>query len=117
MSISKQFQFSIPSEVEEKLGRCLQEYFIAIENGNDISPIVEQCPFNYKILHSPSYLPNKLAYLGGRYWETDNLLALTLGDTILCVKELVDWLNQNHFDYRELIPKGLALNASGLNIY
>ena len=25
MSISKQFQFSIPSEVEEKLGRCLQE--------------------------------------------------------------------------------------------
>lgn len=86
MSISKQFQFSIPSEVEEKLGRCLQEYFIAIENGNDISPIVEQCPFNYKILHSPSYLPNKLAYLGGRYWETDNLLALTLGDTILCVK-------------------------------
>lgn len=38
-------------------------------------------------------------------------------DTILCVKELVDWLNQNHFDYRELIPKGLALNASGLNIY
>ena len=29
MSISKQFQFSIPSEVEEKLGRCLQEYFIA----------------------------------------------------------------------------------------
>jgi hypothetical protein len=57
-----------------------------MENGNDISHIVERCPFNYKILHSPSYLPNKFAYLGGRYWETDNLLALTLGDTILCVK-------------------------------
>ena len=28
-----------------------------------------------------------------------------------------DWLNENHFDYRGLIPKGLALNATGLNIY
>ena len=29
----------------------------------------------------------------------------------------IDYLIANHFDYRELIPKGLALNASGLNIY
>lgn len=28
-----------------------------------------------------------------------------------------DWLNENHFDYRGLIPKNLALDASGLNIY
>ena len=28
-----------------------------------------------------------------------------------------DWLNKNHFDYRELIPKGLANSAEGLNIY
>ena len=29
----------------------------------------------------------------------------------------IDWLNKNHFDYRGLIPKGLANNATGLNIY
>ena len=29
----------------------------------------------------------------------------------------IDWLNANHFDYRGLIPKGLALDATGLNIY
>ncbi len=29
----------------------------------------------------------------------------------------IDWLNKNHFDYRGLIEKGLALNATGLNIY
>ena len=29
----------------------------------------------------------------------------------------IDWLNANHFDYRGLIEKGLALNATGLNIY
>lgn len=31
--------------------------------------------------------------------------------------ESIDWLNKNHFDYRGLIPKGLALGATGLNIY
>ena len=25
--------------------------------------------------------------------------------------ERIDWLNKNHFDYRGLIPKGLALEA------
>lgn len=28
-----------------------------------------------------------------------------------------DWLNKNHFDYRGLIEKGLALDATGLYIY
>lgn len=28
-----------------------------------------------------------------------------------------DWLNKNHFDYRDLIPMGLAKDATGLNIY
>lgn len=30
---------------------------------------------------------------------------------------VIDWLNRNHFDYRGLIEKGLALDATGLNIY
>lgn len=30
---------------------------------------------------------------------------------------MVDWCNKNHFDYRGLIEKGLALDATGLNIY
>ena len=29
----------------------------------------------------------------------------------------LDWLNKNHFDYRGLIEKGLAIDATGLNIY
>ena len=28
-----------------------------------------------------------------------------------------DWCNKNHFDYRNLIGKGLAIDATGLNIY
>ena len=33
-----------------------------------------------------------------------------------CV-ESIDWLNTHHFDYTGLIEKGLALDATGLNIY
>ena len=29
----------------------------------------------------------------------------------------IDWLNAHHFDYRGLIPKSLAIDATGLNIY
>ena len=31
--------------------------------------------------------------------------------------ESYDWLNKNHFDYRGLIEKGLAIDATGLNVY
>ena len=31
--------------------------------------------------------------------------------------DVIDWLNENHFDYRGLIEKGLAIEATGLNIY
>ena len=31
--------------------------------------------------------------------------------------KLVDWYNKNHFDYRGLIPMGLANDATGKNIY
>ena len=29
----------------------------------------------------------------------------------------LDWLIENNFDYRGLIPMGLATDATGLNIY
>ena len=33
------------------------------------------------------------------------------------LNELINWLNKNHFDYRGLIEKNLALDATNLNIY
>ena len=38
----------------------------------------------------------------------------TLGDWAIC---LVEFYNKHHFDYYGLIPKGLANDATGLNIY
>ena len=34
-----------------------------------------------------------------------------------CIYDTIDWFNKNHFDYRGLLEKGLAINATGLNIY
>lgn len=34
-----------------------------------------------------------------------------------CPIEFFDWCNKHHFDYRGLIPMGLANDATGLNIY
>ena len=31
--------------------------------------------------------------------------------------DAIDWCIKNNFDYRGLIPKGLAIDATGLNIY
>ena len=38
-------------------------------------------------------------------------------DNISYMLDVIDWLNVHHFDYRGLIKKSLALDATGLNIY
>lgn len=32
-------------------------------------------------------------------------------------RNVIDWFNKNHLDYRGLIPLGLAIDATGLGIY
>ena len=34
-----------------------------------------------------------------------------------CYLKVIDWLNKNHFDYRGLIERGLAIDATRLYIY
>ena len=49
------------------------------------------------------------------------LSSMTAEEKKECLKitfvEATDWLNAHHFDYRGLIEKGLAIDATGLNIY
>ena len=33
------------------------------------------------------------------------------------ISDSIDWLNENHFDYRGLIEKGLAIDTTGTDIY
>ena len=38
-------------------------------------------------------------------------------DSLYSISDSIDWLNKNHFDYRGLIPMGLSIDATNLNIY
>ena len=38
-------------------------------------------------------------------------------DSSYSISDSIDWLNVHHFDYRGLIEKGLAIDATNLNIY
>ena len=40
-----------------------------------------------------------------------------MNDQAYSISDIIDWLNKNHFDYRGLIEKGLAIDATNLNVY
>jgi hypothetical protein len=59
-------------------------------------------------------------------WHFDNFEIHNVNECLGTYKEyvahldcfaLIDWLNKNHFDFRGLIEKGLANDATGLGIY
>ena len=45
------------------------------------------------------------------------LASISFENSIDSSIKTLDWLNKNYFDYRGLIPLGLAVDATGLNIY
>ena len=47
----------------------------------------------------------------------DDLYGGSLYTDLEIYLEVIVWLLKNHFDYRGLIPKGLAIDATGKNIY
>lgn len=57
-----------------------------------------------------AWLPDLLTTMDVYYPESEKYLALSHAKSL-------DWLYKNHFDINGLIEKGLALDATGLNIY
>ena len=70
-----------------------------------LSSMIEEQKYN-----NPIGLSQMLTILANRDWE-----CITIKHRDL--QKLIDWYNKNHFDYRGLIPMGLAKDATGLNIY
>lgn len=64
--------------------------------------------FNVQLLGNDIY---SIHYHSEGCWDTD--LELDLQDWLW----FINWCNENHFDIYGLIPMGLALDATGLNIY
>ena len=64
----------------------------------------------------------KFLQIKGMNLNSDELKTFRRGTTVIVstlpsYSRHIDWLNKNHFDYRGLIEKGLAIDATGLNIY
>lgn len=58
-----------------------------------------------------------LFHLSSMTKEQEKEWLYTLSSDYHITYDTVDWCNKNHFDYRDLIEKGLAIDATGLNIY
>ena len=64
--------------------------------------------FNVQFSRNDIY---SIHYHSEGYWDTD--LELDLQDWLW----FINWCYKNHFDVNKLIEKGLAVDATGLNIY
>ena len=63
------------------------------------------------------YVKPHLFPLSSMTEEQEKEWPYTLSSDYHITYDTVDWLNKNHFDYRGLIPMGLAIDATNLNIY
>ena len=52
-------------------------------------------------------------FLYNGMWRRKLLTFTSLYD----IEAIIDWFHKNHIDYRDLIPMGLAIDATNLNIY
>ena len=63
------------------------------------------------------FVENEIDYNDFKKYYFDGCLWNKVLTTINDCGDIIDWLNKYHFDYRGLIEKGLAIDATELNIY
>ena len=80
------------------------------QEGDDIDVWVEHGNFSLETV-KPYLFP-----LSSMTWEQECQYREVIASS-LNHYEVYDWFNKNHFDYRGLIEKGLAIDATGKNIY
>ena len=85
---------------------------VTYSNGQDTTCRIDECkPYLFPL---ESMTEEQLVIYGDLCYAIIHSLAW---DMQAALNELVDWLNENHFDYRGLIPMGIAIDATGKNIY
>lgn len=80
---------------------------VSVEDSVGLYHISEVKPYLFPLSSMTKEQKQEYQYITER-WMYDS--SYSIGDSI-------DWLNAHHFDYRGLIKKGLAIDATELNIY
>ena len=96
------------------------EEYIIINGKDDIETVK---PYLIPLSSMTEEQKEELENLG---WYFDNFEIHNVNECLGTYREyvshsdcfaLIDWLNKNHFDYRGLIEKSLAIDATNLEIY
>lgn len=93
---------------QEYVGEIVKPYLFPLSNMTEEQKKEISKRYNF---HTSYGLCIEITNHSEGYWDDDN--SCHLQDYLW----LVDWFNKNHFDYRGLIPKGLAIDATRLNVY
>ena len=79
-------------------------------------PCIQLGTYLYKLEQVKPYLFPLLSMTDEQEEEYNDLNSCELG-CFPHTEKALDYLLKNHFDYRDLIEKGLAIDATNLNIY
>ena len=88
-----------------------------IENQDELEIANEEIADGVYILDFKPYLFPLSSMTEKQKDEYQYITERWMYDPSYSISDSIDWLNKNHFDYRSLIEKGLAIDATGLNIY
>ena len=101
--------YGIVSEIDETYNKI--EYFRDFVGALDIT-FLDKWIEEYNV--KPYLFP--LDKISGDMWS-EYLATCVGGNASFPTLKSFEWCNEHHVDYRGLIPKGLANDATGLNIY
>ena len=95
---------------------------IDVQYGSSVFDPLELKPYLFPLSSMTDKDLIKFLQIKGMNLNSDELKTFRRGTTVIVstlpsYSRHIDWLNKNHFDYRGLIEKGLAIDATGLNIY
>ena len=88
-----------------------------IENQDELEVANEEIVNGVDILDFKPYLFPLSSVTEEQKKEYQYIIERWMYDSSYSISDITDWLNKNHFDYRGLIEKGLAIDATGKNIY
>ena len=88
-----------------------------IENQDELECANEEIGDGVYILDFKPYLFPLSSMTEKQKDEYQYITERWMNDPAYSISDSIDWLNKNNFDYRGLIEKGLAIDATNLNIY